>query len=85
MSAKHIDPQTAGQEEITRRHFLAGTLAGGAALLAGGFPSILHAATSADDFPFAETTIPELQGLLQSGQWTSAGLTENYLRRIARL
>ena len=85
MSVKHVASRAAGQEEITRRHFLAGTLAGGAALCAGGLPSILRAATFGDDFSFAEATIPELQRLLQSGQWTSASLTEKYLRRIERL
>ncbi|HEX4665149.1 MAG TPA: amidase family protein [Chthoniobacterales bacterium] len=83
MSA-HIEPSSAGREsEVTRRAFLQTTLAGGAALLAGGLPSLLRGANL--DLPFTETNILELQRGLQSGQWTSASLTDIYLRRIARL
>lgn len=84
MSA-HVDHSATGRDEVTRRAFLQTALAGGAALLAGGFPSLLRGANLAGDFPFTETTIPELQRALRSGQWTSASLTETYLRRIAQL
>jgi amidase len=84
MSA-HVDHSATGRDEVTRRAFLQTTLAGGAALLAGGFPSLLRGANLAGDFPFTETTIPELQRALRSGQWTSASLTGTYLRRIAQL
>ena len=79
MSA-HFDPQLPGPAEISRRNFLATTLAGGAALFAGGLPSLLRAGS----LPF-DATISELQALLQRGEWTSAGLTEEFLRRIHRL
>ena len=79
MSA-HIDHQSSGRAEITRRNFLTTTLAGGAALLAGGLPSLLRA-----DDAFLNATILELRALLSSGQLTSAGLTEKYLEQIARL
>src|SRR5262245_46459758 len=76
----HIDHQSSERGEITRRNFLATTLAGGAALLAGGLPSLLRA-----DDAFLDASTLELQVLLSSGQLTSAGLTERYLEQIARL
>jgi amidase len=75
-----IDHHSSGRGEITRRNFLATTFAGGAALLAGGLPSLLRA-----DDAFLNASILELQALLSSGQLTSAGLTEKYLEQIARL
>ena len=68
------------RDQITRRSFLATSLAGGAALLAGGLPSLLRA----EDLSL-DVTILELQSWLASGTWTSTGLTEAYLQRIARL
>jgi amidase len=79
MSA-NVDRQSSGSAEISRRDFLATTLAGGAALLAGGLPSLLRAEEAAFDL-----TIPELQSRFASGALTSAGLTEQYLRRIRNL
>ena len=68
------------RDQITRRSFLATSLAGGAALLAGGLPSLLRA----EDLSL-DVTILELQSWLASGTLTSTGLTEAYLQRIARL
>ncbi|MDQ3197725.1 MAG: amidase family protein, partial [Verrucomicrobiota bacterium] len=85
MSANHIDQGSLERAEISRRRFLGTTLAGGAALMAGGLPSLLRGAALQEDSTLGEVTISELQQMLRLGQWTSAGLTENYLRRIARL
>jgi amidase len=68
------------RNQITRRSFLASSLAGGAALLTGGLPSLLRAEDVSLD-----VTILELQSLLASGVWTSESLTDEYLRRIAKL
>jgi amidase len=79
MSA-HLNHQSSGSAEVSRRSFLATTLAGGAALFAGGLPSLLRAGDVSLD-----ASITELQSLLSSAAMTSAGLTEKYLRRIIGL
>ncbi|MGI8890190.1 MAG: amidase family protein [Chthoniobacterales bacterium] len=85
MSAKNVG-QTAPQNFlVSRRDFLGTTIAGGAALLAGGLPSLLHGAAFRDQTGLSEATIPELQAAFQAGRLTSARLTQNYLSRIASL
>jgi amidase len=68
------------RDQITRRSFLTTSLAGGAALLAGGLPSLLQAEDVSLD-----ATILELQSWLASGVCTSSSLTDQYLKRIAKL
>jgi amidase len=68
---------------ISRRAFLGTTLAGGAAVFAGGLESLL--AAGIDDSLFVEKNIAELQQLMQSGAFTSRELTQAYLRRIGNL
>ena len=76
---------------VTRRAFLGTGLAGSAALLAGGFGSLLPARPAAaarfpgDTEPWLDATIPQLQDLMGSGQLTSRELTQGYLARIASL
>jgi amidase len=72
---------------LSRRTFLGAGAAGGAALLTGGFSSVLEAAPqSAAGSPiWLEKTIPQLQALMRTGQLTSRELTKGYLRRIHRL
>jgi amidase len=85
MSAAHINIRSTRRGEVSRRSFLGTTLAGGAALCAGGLSSLVRLFAAENDSSLAEAGIPELQALLQSGAMTSAGLTEKYLKRIARL
>src|SRR6201987_3435307 len=68
---------------LTRREFLGTTLAGGAALCAGGLSLLVPRSTSASAPSFIEATIPELQALMSSGALTSVQLTTDYLSRIA--
>jgi amidase len=74
---------------MTRRMFLGAGAAGGAALLAGGWPSMLDAApqraASAASGSWVDATIPELQAMMNAGQLTSRELTQGYLARIASL
>ncbi len=76
---------------LTRRTFLGTGLAGSAALLTGGFGSLLQARPAAaarfpgDTEPWFDATIPQLQGLMASGQLTSRELTQGYLARIKSL
>ena len=76
---------------VSRRRFLGATVAGGAALYAGGFPTRTWAATDASEAaspanaPWIEATIPRLQGLMAAGTLTSSELTQHYLQRIERL
>ena len=69
---------------VSRRKFLGTTLAGSAALLAGGLNSFLPRSLSGAVPSFIEATIPELQALMSSGVLTSVQLTTRYLHRIAR-
>ena len=85
MSASHINVRSTRRGKVSRRNFLATTLAGGAALCAGGFSSLVRLSGAGNDFSFTESGILELQALLQSGAMTSAGLTEKYLERIGHL
>lgn len=70
---------------VTRREFLGTTLAGSAALMAGGLSVLVARSTSAATGPWVEATIPQLQSLMNSGALTSAQLTSNYLNQIASL
>ena len=80
---------TSGSETlpVSRRTFIGATAAGGAALLAGGIGTLLQsdALAAKGTGVFVEKTIPELQGMLASGQLTSRDLVLGYLRRIADL
>jgi amidase len=68
---------------ITRRKFIGTTALSGAALLGGGFTSLVSRSVSAaGDFQFVEATVPELQNAMASGQLTSAQLVTGYLERI---
>ena len=70
---------------VSRRSFLGTTLAGGAALYAGGITSLSgNSETSGADSAatFLEKSIPELQQLMNSGALSSFRLTLGYLERI---
>ncbi len=68
---------------VSRREFLGTTLAGSAALFAGGLTALTPRSTSAITASWIEATIPELQALMNSGALTSVQLTTNYLNQIA--
>jgi amidase len=70
---------------VSRREFLGTTLAGSAALLAGGLTALTPRSTSAITASWIEATIPDLQALMSSGALTSEQLTTNYLNQIASL
>ena len=70
---------------MTRRKFIGAAAGGSAALLTGGFASLLKPTASAAGFQFVEATIPQLQAAMASGQLTSAGLTMGYINRIQSL
>ena len=70
---------------VSRREFLGTTLAGSAALFAGGLTALTPRSTSAITASWIEATIPELQALMISGALTSEQLTTNYLNQIASL
>ena len=86
MNSKMIKGTAEASDGVTRRAFLGAGAAGGAALLTGGFASIVQAAAQFDaDGPiWLEKTIPQLQSLMRNGQLTSRELTKGYLRRIGR-
>ena len=87
MDRKTVKGNAEVRDAVTRRTFLGAGAAGGAALLTGGFSSILEAAPQSADGPpiWLEKTIPQLQALMRTGQLTSRELTKGYLRRIHRL
>jgi len=87
MNKEELDQPGSGLDAMSRRSFLGTTLAGSAALLAGGLPSLLHplAAAIDDDGPIIEATIPELQNFMASGALTSRELTQRYFSRIAKV
>src|SRR5258707_8425953 len=71
---------------VTRRKFLGTTALGSAALLSGGFASLVQrSALAAAGFDFVEKSLPELQDAMASGQLTSRELTHGYIRRIQSL
>ena len=69
---------------VSRRSFLGTTLAGGAALYAGGITSLSGSSETpaAPGTSFLEKSIPELQQLMNSGALSSFRLTLGYLERI---
>lgn len=69
---------------VSRRSFLGTTLAGGAALYAGGLDSLTNSESleAPDSVSFLEKSIPELQELMNSGALSSLRLTFGYLGRI---
>src|SRR5436853_4677921 len=71
---------------VTRRKFLGTTAVGSAALLSGGFASLVQrSALAAAGFDFVEKSILELQAAMAAGQLNSRELTHGYLRRIQSL
>jgi amidase len=80
----------ASRSGVSRRTFLGAGVAGGAAMLGGGW-SWLEAASAKPPripgagAPWFEASIPTLQDLMASRQITSRELTQAYLQRIAGL
>src|SRR4029453_4382982 len=83
MKEKNRDNSSVNGDGVNRREFIGTTLAGGAALLAGGLGTLVPRSTSAASASWIEATIPELQALMDSGALTSEQLTLNYLSQIA--
>jgi amidase len=83
MKKKNRDNSSVNGDGVNRREFIGTTLAGGAALFAGGLGTLVPRSTSAITASWIEATIPELQGLMDSGALTSEQLTANYLSQIA--
>jgi amidase len=75
----------ANNDGVSRREFLGTTLAGSAALFAGGLSTLVPRSTSGATASWIEATIPDLQALMNSGALTSVQLTSNYLNQIASL
>jgi amidase len=85
MSKQHSNPGESDQT-VTRRKFLGTTALGSAALLSGGFASLVsRAAAAVDNIQIAEATIPQLQAAMASGALTSSALVGYYLQRIQSL
>ena len=71
---------------ITRRRFVGGGLATGAAVMGGAFSPVSRLMAAPPQQPsFLEATIPQLQALMNSGWLTSRDLTAGYLSRMAAL
>src|SRR4051794_19595321 len=89
MQMEQPDQRVSGRNGVTRRAFVGTTLAGGAALLTGGFTLLVSNSTAqganlgAD--AIKEATVPELQAMMASGSLTSRQLTATYLARIAQI
>src|SRR5437762_4214916 len=83
MKKKIGDNSYANGDGVSRREFIGTTLAGSAALFAGGLSTLVPRSTSAVSASWIEATIPELQALMNSGALTSVQLTTNYLNQIA--
>ncbi len=83
MKKKIRDNSYSNADGVSRRAFLGTTLAGSAALFAGGLSTLVPRSTSAVSASWIEATIPELQALMNSGTLTSVQLTTNYLNQIA--
>jgi amidase len=70
---------------VSRRSFLGTTLAGSAAIYAGGVRSLIGSPENPDapnPAHFLEKTVPELQQMMNSGALSSFRLTLGYLERI---
>src|SRR5438067_11823157 len=90
-----IAPET--RSDVTRRRFLGTTAAGGAALLAGGLTSFFESSASAakkaaraataaqKGVDILESSIPQLQAMMASGQLSSRNLAQGYIQRTADL
>src|SRR6266699_3001578 len=85
MKKKIGDNSYTNGDGVSRREFIGTTLAGSAALFAGGLSTLVPRSTSAASASWIEATIPELQALMNSGALTSVQLTTNYLNQIASL
>jgi amidase len=84
--SKQGSDRTTIDHSITRRKFIGTTTLGSAALLSGGFTSLLRQSASATgDFDLIEATIAQLQAAMASGQLTSRQLTRGYIDRIQSL
>jgi amidase len=71
---------------ITRRRFVGGGLATGAAAMGGAFSPLPRLMAVPPQQPsFLEATIPQLQALMNNGRLTSRELTGAYLNRMAAL
>jgi len=71
---------------ITRRRFVSGGLATGAAVMGGAVSPLSRLVAAPPQQPsFLEATIPQLQALMNSGRLTSRELTGAYLNRMAAL
>ena len=71
---------------ISRRRFVGGGLATGAAVMLGEFSPMSRLTAAPPQRPsFLEATIPQLQALMNSGRLTSRDLTAGYLSRMAAL
>jgi amidase len=71
---------------ITRRRFVGGGLATGAAVMGGAVSPLSRLIAAPPQQPsFLEATIPQLQALMNSGRLTSRELTGAYLNRMAAL
>ena len=87
MEPKTVNNNAEAHDGVTRRTFLGAGAAGSAALLAGGFSSILEAApgSAGRSLIWVEKTIPQLQTLMATRRLTSRELTQGYLQRIRDL
>ena len=73
---------------VSRRTFLGAGAAAGAALAAGRWSSLLHAAARPipyADAPWIEATVPQMQAMMNAGHLTSRELVQGYLARIEAL
>jgi len=91
MEGKRQPTDPVGATGVSRRVFLGTGVAGGAAMLAGGWASLVDAASvrrlrfGGEGASWFEATIPHLQHLMRTGRLTSRELTLEYLRRIRSL
>jgi amidase len=87
MDSRTVKDNAEVHDGVTRRTFLGAGAAGSAALLAGGFSSILEAApgSAGRSLIWVEKTIPQLQTLMATRRLTSRELTQGYLQRIRDL
>ena len=83
------EPKNPTDAGISRRGFLQTSVAGGVAALAGTTACTPRGQAPAESdapanppFELAEKTVPELQEMMESGQYTARAITELYLTRI---
>lgn len=70
---------------MKRRGFLVSTLAAGSVLAAGKVLPVEGVPDAADEFPWLEATIDQLQAEMAAGRLTAVALTEAYLQRIGQI